>query len=156
MKVGPNVAWRLVSGNLLTVTSILGLRALLWRLLTKASLEASLSRGCLLRVKEARDSRGDQMRSTGLTGGPTQTARASTHRPAFTFVPPSYATVRAHGMGGGGARQVASVPSWEAPRGPGCTHGALAGSGESALPAVPLTRLPRAPGCPPGALEARV
>ena len=56
MKVGLNVAWRLVSGNLLTVTSILGLRALLWRLLTKASLGASLSLGCLLRVKEARES----------------------------------------------------------------------------------------------------
>ena len=121
MKVGLNVAWRLVSGNLLTVTSILGLRALLWRLLTKASLGASLSLGRLLRVKEARESglSGDQMRRTGLPGGPTQTARAYTHRPAFTFVPPSYATVRAHGMGG--ARQAASVPSWGAPRGPGCT-----------------------------------
>ena len=62
MKVGPNVAWRLVSESLLTVTSILGLRALLWRLLTKASLGASLSLGYLLRVKEARES--------GLSGQP--------------------------------------------------------------------------------------
>ena len=50
--------------------------------------------------------------------------------------------------GVGGGRQVASVPSSEAPRGPAAPHGALCRGG-SALPAVPLTRLTRAPGCPP-------
>lgn len=154
MKVGPNVAWRSVSESLLTVTSILGLRALLWRLLTKASLGASLSLGYLLRVKEARES--------GLSGqpwGPDEKHRAhwrTRHKP-----PGLYPQTRLHlcpsqlrnnvgtrdgGVGGG--RQVASVPSSEAPRGPAAPHGALCRGG-SALPAVPLTRLTRAPGCPP-------
>lgn len=155
MKVGPNVAWRSVSESLLTVTSILGLRALLWRLLTKASLGASLSLGYLLRVKEARES--------GLSGqpwGPDEKHRAhwrTRHKPPGLYSPdppsplslPVTQQCRHTGWGGvGGGRQVASVPSSEAPRGPAAPHGALC-RGESALPAVPLTRLTRAPGCPP-------
>lgn len=159
MKVGPNVAWRLVSENLLTVTSILGLRALPWRLLTKASLGASLSLGYLLRVKEERES--------GLFGqpwGPDEKHRAhwrTRHKPPGVYpqtrlhLCPSQLRNSVGTRDWGGGDRWPPCPPLRHQGVPAAPHSALAGRGQSALPAVPLTRLTRAAGCPPCALEAR-
>ena len=90
------------------------------------------------------------MRSTGLTGGPDTNRQASIPQTRLHLCPSQLRNNvgTRDGGGVGGGRQVASVPSSEAPRGPAAPHGALC-RGESALPAVPLTRLTRAPGCPP-------